>query len=651
MWAQLVDVSRAVSAAAKRRTDPTGWLPRPLADVVRVLELDYRDESAAGSEVLAQRRSEFAELFALSGVEGRVVDIAVAAEIDQNFALAFGLLQGHDHAERATVALAMELTGHEASGADRLLFAPTAPLFRTLLLSLDDLGPLPVRRIHVADRVVRHLLGEDTEDPAIRRSMLVPVPVTFESTDLLAAHIGRGATLSYVHAPRGTAGLALAAGALARLDISYLSIALGPADVEPFRIGLRDATLSRRALLVQRGPGPESEATQALPGESDAGRAFFDAAADALVPVVVVGERPWQPGWLSWLPPVVEAEPLSERGRTAIFTNLLPALTADEIRAIPPFGLTPEQVRDVCEAAAATAAAHGTDPTVPDVVAAAQLAVGAGGDPPGVRRSEPAARFSDLMLAAATRQALDRIAGWTRNRAEVRARHRFLTAGGGSRGVAVLFTGPSGTGKTLAAQALAAELGVELLTVDLSAVVDKYIGETEKNLERVFRAAEIRNCVLFFDEADALFGSRSKVTDARDRYANQETAWLLQRIETFDGLAILATNLRANLDRAFTRRLHFVVPFDAPGPQLREALWRRFLADVEAVDPGDPMDIGHLAEHADLTGGEIRNIVLAAVHDALLTGSMLGMRQLLAATAREYDKLGRRLPAPLARST
>jgi hypothetical protein len=245
---------------------------------------------------------------------------------------------------------------------------------------------------------------------------------------------------------------------------------------------------------------------------------------------------------------------------------MMSTLSDDDVLSIPPFNLTPEQVRDVCDAAAAGAATRGAPATVSDVVAAAQIAVGAVGDLPGVRRSRPVARFTDLMLSPATRQSLDRILGWTRNRAEVRARHRFLAAGGGSRGVAVLFTGPPGTGKTLAAQAVANELGVELLTVDLSAVVDKYIGETEKNLERVFRSAEILNCVLFFDEADALFGSRTQVTDARDKYANQETAWLLQRIETFDGLAILATNLRANLDRAFTRRLNFVVPFDAPGP-------------------------------------------------------------------------------------
>ncbi|MET0864410.1 MAG: ATP-binding protein [Nakamurella sp.] len=278
---------------------------------------------------------------------------------------------------------------------------------------------------------------------------------------------------------------------------------------------------------------------------------------------------------------------------------------------------------------------------------AARVSAGAVGQLVGVRRSTPAARLVDLSVAEPTRQALIRLVGWTRNRSKVSQQHRFLTASGSPHGVAALFTGPPGTGKTFAAHAIAAELGVELLTVDLSAVVDKYIGETQKNLEKVFHAAEILGAVLFFDEADALFGSRSQVNDARDKYANQETAWLLQRMEAFDGLAVLATNLRANLDRAFTRRLSFVIIFDPPDPALRKQLWTRYLQDAQPQDRSDPVDIVLLAEHADLTGGEIKNVVLSAVHAALLADAPLGMGHVLTATAQEFDKLGRRLPALL----
>ena len=162
-----------------------------------------------------------------------------------------------------------------------------------------------------------------------------------------------------------------------------------------------------------------------------------------------------------------------------------------------------------------------------------------------------------------------------------RVRDEWGMGRGGSRGdgITALFAGPSGTGKTLAAEVIAGELGLDLYAIDLAMVVDKYIGETEKNLDRLFAEAERVNGVLFFDEADALFGKRSEVHDARDRYANVEIAYLLQRMEAFDGIAILATNLRANLDDAFARRLDAVVDFPVPDRSARLALWERHLGD------------------------------------------------------------------------
>jgi SpoVK/Ycf46/Vps4 family AAA+-type ATPase len=217
-------------------------------------------------------------------------------------------------------------------------------------------------------------------------------------------------------------------------------------------------------------------------------------------------------------------------------------------------------------------------------------------------------------------------------------------AGKGS-GLTALFTGGPGTGKTLAAHVVADALNLELFQVDLSAVVDKYIGETEKNLERVFHEAESHNVVLFFDEADALFGSRSEVKDARDRYANQEVSYLLQRMEHFDGITVLATNLRGNLDAAFSRRMQFIVHFPDPDAATRHRLWRQHLLNAGPLEEADPVDVDLLAETVELAGGDIRNIVLAATYDAAVQGSALGMRHLAAATQREYQKLGRRAPS------
>ncbi|MCA9957909.1 MAG: ATP-binding protein, partial [Anaerolineales bacterium] len=201
------------------------------------------------------------------------------------------------------------------------------------------------------------------------------------------------------------------------------------------------------------------------------------------------------------------------------------------------------------------------------------------------------------------------------------------------------FAGESGTGKTMAADIMAHELGLDLYKIDLSSLVSKYIGETEKNLNRIFTEAATSNAILFFDEADAIFGKRSEVKDSHDRYANIEISYLLQRMETYDGVVILATNLRANMDDAFTRRLHFVVEFPFPETEDRERIWR---VNVPAQTPlAADVDFHALAERFRLAGGSIRNIILAAAFLAATDGEALGMTHLLHATRREFQKMGR----------
>ncbi len=206
-------------------------------------------------------------------------------------------------------------------------------------------------------------------------------------------------------------------------------------------------------------------------------------------------------------------------------------------------------------------------------------------------------------------------------------------------GLTALFAGDSGTGKTLSAEVVAAGLGLDLYLIDLSTVVDKYIGETEKNLDRIFSEADRVNGVLLFDEADAIFGKRSEVKDARDRYANVEIAYLLQRMERFDGLAILTTNLRANLDEAFLRRLDAIVDFPLPDEEERLSLWRLHLRPGLPVAPD--LDIAFLAGSFRVSGGSIRNICVSAAYLAAAEDRPVAMADLVRATEREYDKLGR----------
>jgi SpoVK/Ycf46/Vps4 family AAA+-type ATPase len=207
------------------------------------------------------------------------------------------------------------------------------------------------------------------------------------------------------------------------------------------------------------------------------------------------------------------------------------------------------------------------------------------------------------------------------------------------RGITALFAGDSGTGKTLSAEVVAAEVGLDLYVIDLSTVVDKYVGETEKNLDRIFVEADRVNGVLVFDEADALFGKRSEVRESKDRWANVEVAYLLQRMERFDGMAILTTNLRTNLDDAFLRRLDVVIDFPLPDEELRRRLWELNLR--RGVPTADDIDVGFLAGAFRISGGNIRNVVMAAAYLAATEARALGMTDLVRATRREYQKLGR----------
>lgn len=207
------------------------------------------------------------------------------------------------------------------------------------------------------------------------------------------------------------------------------------------------------------------------------------------------------------------------------------------------------------------------------------------------------------------------------------------------RGLSMLFSGPPGTGKTMAAEVVAGELGLELYRIDLSRVVSKYIGETEKNLRELFAEAENSGSILFFDEGDSLFGKRTEVKDSNDRFANMEAAYLLQRIETFDGVSILATNLLQNMDEAFLRRMQVIVKFPFPDAAQREQIFRSLLPKEAPLDPD--LDLSFLASRVDASGGHIKNIVLSAAYMAASEQAPIGMRHMVRATRQELHKMGK----------
>jgi SpoVK/Ycf46/Vps4 family AAA+-type ATPase len=255
------------------------------------------------------------------------------------------------------------------------------------------------------------------------------------------------------------------------------------------------------------------------------------------------------------------------------------------------------------------------------------------------RKISPHFRWSDLVLPEDQMSQLRELANQAKRRQIVMEDWGFnnkLTLG---RGLSALFVGPSGTGKTMAAEVMANDLGLDLYKIDLSAVVSKYIGETEKNLNRVFTEAEHSNAILFFDEADALLGKRSEVRDAHDRYANIEIAYLLQKMEEYEGITILATNLRQNIDEAFTRRIRFIIEFPFPEEEYRLRIWQGIWPKETPL--AREVDLHFIARQFKLTGGNIRNIALAAAFLATENGQLVGMKHLLHATKREFQKMGR----------
>ncbi|MBD2527837.1 ATP-binding protein [Nostoc sp. FACHB-133] len=255
------------------------------------------------------------------------------------------------------------------------------------------------------------------------------------------------------------------------------------------------------------------------------------------------------------------------------------------------------------------------------------------------QRIEPSASWNDLVLPEKEQRILHEIAAHVAQRTKVYKNWGFGSKSGRGLGISALFSGASGTGKTTAAELLARELRLDLYRIDLSSIVNKYIGETEKNLRRVFDAAETGGVILLFDEADALFGKRSEVKDSHDRYANMEVSYLLQRIESYHGLAILTTNLKSSIDQAFLRRLRFVVQFSFPDAKQRAEIWQRILP---SQTPTEGLDFTKLAQ-LSVTGGNIRNIALNAAFIAANSGESLGMKHILQATKNEYIKLERSL--------
>ncbi|MBW4721128.1 ATP-binding protein [Saccharothrix obliqua] len=582
----------------------------------------------------------------LSALDVEVLLVALAPDVDSRFEQFYGYLNDDVTRRRATVGLALRLCGlPEASAAGRSRLDPSSPLLAAGLLVVEDRErPFLSRSLRAPDRVVNHLLGDDRPDAAltgvarvVAASEQTVAPV--DGVDRLVRALRSGVRLVHMRerpsggarggGARGGGARELAAAALGRAGFAALEVDAARLLAEPDRVGAATAVL-REAVLrgagVVLGPVEDEPALRPLTHPA--------------VPLLVHGPDVWDPAWSAEppLPHDVAALPAATRAalwREHLRGRLAPG--ADPVAATAHFVLGPGQIARAARAASVSALVDG------GVVTTAHLRAGARGQNAAglrrlARRVEPAVTWDDLVLPGGVVRLLRELAARARHRDRVIDEWRMRPGGGRGRGVTGLFAGDSGTGKTMSAEVVAASLGLDLYTVNLATVVDKYVGETEKNLERIFTEAAGVNGVLLFDEADAIFGRRSEVRDAHDRYANIESAYLLQRMETFDGIAVLATNLRANLDEAFTRRLDVVVDFPVPDQEQRHALWDRCLG---VAAPRAEVDLDFLSAAFELAGGHIRSAAVTAAYLAAAAGRPVGMAEVVGAVAREYRKLGR----------
>ncbi|SFY49562.1 ATP-binding protein [Streptomyces sp. F-1] len=581
-------------------------------------------------------------LFGLTPFERDLVLLTAADELDPTTAARCAAAAGDPRRAYPTFSLALAALGEPHWSA----LTPVAPLRRWRIVELEDETRLTVSRLRLDERVLHFLLDSPYLDARLhgRLRRTTPPDTLPPSYDLAANRLAEG----WREDGRGPGGppvvevtggdqrsrAELAATAAARCGLRLYTMSAEDLPTDPAerdrlaRLWQREAILLPAALLVEAGDLDRDQRA--------ATEAFL---AGSAVPVVVSSEDPLPTG----RPRTRVAVPrLDDDEQLAVWADAftdVADLADGELRSlVAQFRLPPHVVRSAA-AAVSRRLPH------EDEADAAELAWRAGLEEARVgmdelgRRIEPRAGWHDLVLHDRQTAVLREIVAHVRQRPTVHQEWGFAATLRRGLGVTALFAGGSGTGKTLAAEVMADELGLDLFVVDLSQVVSKYIGETEKNLRRVFDTAERGGALLLFDEADALFGKRSEVKDSHDRYANLEVSYLLMRMEAYRGLAILTTNMKQALDTAFLRRIRFVVDFPFPAEHERAEIWRRVLPPQAPLKDIDPDLLARLT----VAGGSIRNIALSGAFLAAEEGDRLQMRHMLAAARTEYLKLERSL--------
>jgi ATP-dependent 26S proteasome regulatory subunit len=576
-------------------------------------------------------------VFGLSRFEKDVLLLCAGVELEASFARLIAAAQNATHGGYPTFSLALTALGEPHWSA----LSPAAPLRRWRLIEVGG-ESLTQSRIRIDERVLHFLAGVTHLDERLNGLLEEVAP----PADLAASHRGHAEAMVRLWSAGGQSiapivqlcgnetqsKREIAATACAQLGLNLYALTATalpahPAELDAFlRLWQREAILSGSGLLIETGEGEHGDAAREI---------ALNRLLQEIRGVLIVSGRTRRGNLQRAMVTFDIEKPTTEEQRLMWRRHL----GAAAMRLNGSLELLPAQFNFDGGAirAACTGALNGESGNLRASLWEACRAQARPQLNGLAQRIEPKARWGDLVLPEAQKQALKEIAVHVRQRSRVYDDWGFAAASSRGLGISALFAGPSGTGKTMAGEVLANELNLDLFRIDLSQVVNKYIGETEKNLRRVFDAAEEGGAILLFDEADALFGKRSEVKDSHDRYANIEVSYLLQRMEAYRGLAILTTNLKSALDTAFLRRLRFVVQFPFPDTAQRVEIWRRVFP---AQTPTDALDFAQLAR-LPVAGGNIRNMALNAAFVAAEAGEPVRMVHLLLAAKHECQKLER----------
>ena len=629
--------------------------------------------------------------------------LALAVEVDARFGRLVAYLNDHVGHTRPTVGLAFAV-GNDGAAEPPPVASPLAlcdrPVVRDGLLEIEGDGPMPGLTVRLPLHMAARLSGELAPDAAPEGVALLPQEpglldrMVLEDPTRAALRAWGQALRSGRPVPPlvlagadgcGRATAARAAVSEAGLPLVAVEARVGELGCEAgarerltgrFRAARREARWHRAALLLRvTGEGRSAAAPQSgdatrdgTPCDLDWQR-VWEALADQARPLLIAASPAAAQSIVSAAPAgaepaVVTLAPPPLALRAALWRAMLPAgmfqSPSQQVPGTPPTNAAGAG-RDLCDdlaarfrfnpgrtaqavrraRAAALLRPPGQRRLSAELIWAACRDVGAAAMGPLARKLPLPYAWDDLVVPDAVRDELKLALAWVRQQGKVMDEWGFGRRIVSGRGLTCLFGGPPGTGKTMAAQVLGRELGLDVYSVDVSQVMDKYIGETEKKLARLFDEAEACSAVLFFDEADALFGKRSEVSDAHDRYANVQIAYLLQRMEQYEGVTVLATNRARDLDEAFTRRFHFIVDFPMPDEAGRLAIWRGMFPPATERDPQLDADLPRVARDFELSGGEIRNIVLASAHLAAAEGRARATGHVRRAIRREFAKNGR----------